>query len=125
MVPPRYLPCVFVGLFCFYVRSLLRLFEHSLSGMPQVCMYVCKYVCMYVCMYIYTPPPPPFILHLNSSLLATFYSLSFLDYIHEATHLGLFCLSLGLFCLSLGLFCLSLGLCRLKIGLFYLTLGLF
>jgi len=26
-------------------------------------------------------------LHVNSSLLATFYTLSFLDYIHEATHL--------------------------------------
>jgi hypothetical protein len=36
---------------------------------------------------LYPPPPPPFILYLKSSLLATFYTLSFLDYIHEATHL--------------------------------------
>ena len=26
------------------------------------------------------PPPPPFMLYLNSSLLATFYTLSFIDY---------------------------------------------
>jgi len=32
-------------------------------------------------------PIPPFILHLSSLFLAIFYTLSFLDYIHEATHL--------------------------------------
>ncbi len=49
--------------------------------------------------YVHTPPTPfytisytaytllcHFILYLNSSLLATFYTLSFIDYIHEATH---------------------------------------
>ena len=33
------------------------------------------------------PWPPKFILYLNSPLLATFYALSFIDCIHEATHL--------------------------------------
>ncbi len=31
---------------------------------------------------LHPPPPPPFILYLNSSLLATFYTLSFIDYIY-------------------------------------------
>ena len=40
------------------------------------------------------PHPPhtrrPFKLYLNSSLLATFYILSFLDYIHEATNIYIY-----------------------------------
>ena len=36
---------------------------------------------------LYHTQPTPFILYLNSPLLATFYTLSFLDYILEATHL--------------------------------------
>ena len=36
---------------------------------------------------LHPPPPSPFILNRNSPLLATFYTLSFIDYIHDATHL--------------------------------------
>jgi hypothetical protein len=36
---------------------------------------------------LHHPPPPPFSLYLDSRLLPTFYTLSFLDYILEATHL--------------------------------------
>ena len=46
------------------------------------------YVCMYLCMYIYTGTYRlhPFILYLNSPLLAEFFSLSFIHYVHEAIH---------------------------------------
>ena len=36
---------------------------------------------------LHSPAPPHFILCIDSPLLATFYTLSFTDYIHDATHL--------------------------------------
>ena len=45
---------------------------------------------MYIYIHIYIKQPPiasPITLYLNSSLLATFYTLSFIDYVHDDTHL--------------------------------------
>ena len=64
-----------------------------------VCVCVCVRACVRVCVCVcvsYTPYTllnytihrlHPFILYLNSPLLATFYTSSFLDFIHEATYL--------------------------------------